>query len=257
MLAAHSQVFSLPETFFFAKVLPRSWIKRNLLWPAIKVRRHLPHLVHEMGRDDLLPLARIGFFQVDYHVPFVTIMDRMAMDAGKSLWVEKTPWHLYCIEEILRRIPDAVFLHIIRDGRDVVASLYNVTRNNPQAWANFSKWRWKQWKGFTIEQCVAMWNRDISITRKWAGNAGHMVVGYEDILAHPAGEGEKIAHFLGIGFETNMMQPSRTFEAIVRPEEGWKAQNANPIGRTERLYERVFSLTEQEWIEAHLDSYHV
>ena len=73
MLAAHTDVFSLPETFFFAKVLPRSFLKRKCLWPAIKVRRHWLKTLSELGRDDLRDIGEIGFFQSDYHNLFTEV----------------------------------------------------------------------------------------------------------------------------------------------------------------------------------------
>jgi hypothetical protein len=50
-------------------------------------------------------------------------MDSIAEKQKIRRWAECTPDNLLFIDEIKRAIPDAVFVHIIRDGRDVALSL--------------------------------------------------------------------------------------------------------------------------------------
>lgn len=253
MLAAHQRVFSLPETFFFAKVFPRRWIKRHLLWPAIKVRARLPQIVREMGRDDLLPLAHVGLFQRDYHRPFVTVMDRMASDAGKDVWVEKTPWHIHCIDEIQRKIPDAYFIHIVRDGRDMVASLYDATQRNPTEWASLPSI--SSFKGFSIKECVEFWNREVAISMFWRSHPQHIMVRYENVVRQPQLVMKSLSRFLGVDYDPATTNPSSSYKQIVRDDESWKARNARPISQGERLYDKIFSEGERAWIAAHLRSF--
>ena len=42
---------------------------------------------------------------------------------GKARWLEKTPTNLVYMPELYRLFPEAKFLHIIRDGRDVAVSI--------------------------------------------------------------------------------------------------------------------------------------
>lgn len=53
---------------------------------------------------------------------FRAAMDGLAHRAGRRRWVEKTPAHVFHTDRIVRAIPDAVFVEIIRDPRDVLAS---------------------------------------------------------------------------------------------------------------------------------------
>ncbi|HXH02184.1 MAG TPA: sulfotransferase [Candidatus Competibacteraceae bacterium] len=41
---------------------------------------------------------------------------------GKQRWVEKTPAHVFHLATLARAFPDARFVHVIRDGRDVALS---------------------------------------------------------------------------------------------------------------------------------------
>ena len=51
------------------------------------------------------------------------IMDQMVQQQGAQRWAETTPAHVLHLREIHAHIPDALFLHVIRDGRDVATSL--------------------------------------------------------------------------------------------------------------------------------------
>lgn len=50
------------------------------------------------------------------------IMGEIAHRQGVSRWADCTPEHLLSMQEIKRQIPNAIFIHIIRDGRDVALS---------------------------------------------------------------------------------------------------------------------------------------
>lgn len=50
------------------------------------------------------------------------VMGEIARKQGVSRWADCTPEHLLYMEQIKREIPDALFIHIIRDGRDVALS---------------------------------------------------------------------------------------------------------------------------------------
>ena len=50
-------------------------------------------------------------------------MEAIARNQGVERRAEKTPRHLLYIPQIKETIPDALIIHIIRDGRDVAASM--------------------------------------------------------------------------------------------------------------------------------------
>ncbi len=47
----------------------------------------------------------------------------MTAQQGALRWAETTPAHVLHMQEIVAQIPGALFIHVIRDGRDVAASL--------------------------------------------------------------------------------------------------------------------------------------
>jgi hypothetical protein len=52
-----------------------------------------------------------------------------------ELFVEKTPSHVLFVREIHALLPDARFVHVLRDARDTVASLLDASRGWGRGWA--------------------------------------------------------------------------------------------------------------------------
>jgi hypothetical protein len=57
-----------------------------------------------------------------YSAVYRQVFDYLAARAGKRRWIEKTPQHTYFIDAIKAAIPDVLFVEIVRDPRDVLAS---------------------------------------------------------------------------------------------------------------------------------------
>jgi len=73
-----------------------------------------------------------------------TILDRYFLDHGGEpgqVLVEKTPSHLLHGEFILRHLPEARLIEIVRDGRDVCVSMDSYRRWMPQD-RRFQAWLW-------------------------------------------------------------------------------------------------------------------
>lgn len=57
-----------------------------------------------------------------YGAVYRQVFDHLAARAGKRRWIEKTPQHTYFIDTIKETLPGALFVEIVRDPRDVLAS---------------------------------------------------------------------------------------------------------------------------------------
>lgn len=55
-----------------------------------------------------------------------------AMESGHRFLVEKTPQHLYTMPLIAELFPGSMFVHVIRDGRDVAVSVEEAARSWPR-----------------------------------------------------------------------------------------------------------------------------
>lgn len=256
MLAAHPDIYSIPETFFFSRALiSNNPVKRFLLWPAIKVRRHFKNLVLEADQS-LSESFNIGIFQSDYYRPFVDFMDSIALKNKKNIWVEKTPMHLYCIEEIQKRIPDAYILHLTRNGIDVVHSLVKATTDNPAQWARFGGWWRKYWKGYSIDDAIKIWNKDINITKACLEKPRNILVKYENLVSDPFSSLLNLCKEIDIRYDENMIHAEQSFTRIVREDELWKLKNKSGVIR-ENSRNSYEDPSRKIYIESRLNSYDV
>ena len=110
---------------------------------------------------------------------------------GKSRWGDKTP--MYCLHprSIEALLPEAHFVHIIRDGRDVALSLRPM-------W--FSP-------GRDIETLAAEWRRCVTTGRQQGSLCKHYLeVRYERLVEDPREVLEGICEFLGLDYDERMLR---------------------------------------------------
>ncbi|RME46653.1 MAG: sulfotransferase [Caldilineae bacterium] len=245
LFAAHNQVYTCKETHYFEHI--RRSGKKGLLLPLDflrlsprKVRfayRFIEANNELRGTYDPRTIRTIR----DAAQFFDHLMTTEARLRGKSAWVEKTPPHLLHIPLIQRHIPAAQFVHVIRDGRDVVASLVDAGIKFPGSW-------WEQYKN--IEHAIQFYNQRLQKSLQYCGQAAHIFVRYEDILA----DAEHIARCLyartGLPETDFVLDLKKTHHLVVRQDEGWKQEHPDKIQNTHLVkFRRLFDETEQAQIE--------
>ena len=245
MLARHPRVFTLPETHFFWKA-ERSRLRRRLGLVTPVGRVALVQMLRELGREDLLPLlpGRSPLLR-SHAAAFSRVLDRVASEAGRDVWVEKTPLHIRRIETITRHVARARFVHILRDGRDVIASLHDAATRSPDIWGEPS-----------LDRLIQRWNTDVEITLAYRRSPGHHVVAYDRLLPDTAGELAGLCSVLGIEFDPAMLRHWDGVEDVMgrlatRP---WMQNAFKPVRKGAPLekFRRRFSTAEQRYIEQHL-----
>lgn len=103
--------------------------------------------------------------------------DMAALAAGKKRWVEKTPLHIHHIGSMFKWRPKARVIIILRDGRDVAASIKKRKEN--------------------FETGVNRWVRDNAAGEKWWQDPRVMVLKYEDLVTDFDGKVREVIDFLG------------------------------------------------------------
>ena len=179
ILAQHPDVVSFPETHFFDLVIPGSFALSLGLASRTGTKKYLEQA------SDHFPKSR--FPKIDMRLSiwtdaFIQSLDSEAIESGRKCWIEKTPKHLHFIDFIKSRIPDAIFLHMIRKGPGAVASLFDATNRYPSSWSGKR----------SVEECAERWSHDIRIAAKYLGRDGHVFVSYEKLLADPHSEYERL-----------------------------------------------------------------
>ena len=136
LLAGHSDVFSFPESHFFNHLVPYATWRKYLGLARPGIEKHLNKFCKKAGikKDFSLGESVIPVRIKKCVREFINLLDKRAKNKGVKTWVEKTPIHLHYISTIEYYIPDAKFVHVVRDGRDVVASMHKVTHEHPEVW---------------------------------------------------------------------------------------------------------------------------
>lgn len=119
----------------------------------------------------------------------------IAESKNKNILIEQTPWYGQRIDILNELFPDAKYIHMIRDGRDVAIS--------------FARTPW--WHN-DIGQNLERWNNEvkqiISSAEKLLNPNQVLQVRYEDFVENPESGLIRISAFLGVEFESSMLDPS-------------------------------------------------
>ena len=130
------------------------------------------------------------------------------------LFVEKTPQHAVFLSEIIELLPDCHIIHMVRDPRDVVASMLAASKSWGRAWAPRS-----------ARRSALMWLRQV----KAAKEAQNTIpaeqfheVRYEDLVAHPTSILESLTSFLKLSWAEDAVAEAvrRNSIAAVRRGDG-------------------------------------
>ncbi len=143
-------------------------------------------------------------------------LDAAASQRGASVWVEKTPDHVFRIGLIRRFAPDARFVHVIRRGEDVVPSLRRATRDwgRPRSWA----------------RCAAHWAAALLVSERHSSEPGHYVLPYEHLVAEPEREARSLLEWMGLPWEDELLDRYRRgIAGIIDADETWKASSFGEI----------------------------
>ena len=252
LLAAHSATTSFTESHFFdrhLRLLPftsrpiltrspeprlREFLAENGEEPPEAARWFTPPSLPERV---LLPLRTR---QVT--IRLLRVLDELALGRGKTRWIEKTPRHLrYApfLEEVSGPGTPMTFVHVIRHGLEVVASLHRASRD------------WE--RPYGLETCVRRWNADVEFSLGRLGAPNDHFLFYEELTAAPDVTARKLFDALGLDWEPEILQRyAETSGRLVTPEEGaWKVDVGREI-RPSATSDRALTKEERRRVERSL-----
>ncbi len=243
LLASHPDIISFPESHFFTNLYPKHEPRRKLL--NLGSRRAKPNL-YKFLESANVPDFKSFIYPWTLFIPqyincFVSALDSLACEQDKSIWIEKTPDHLHYIGDIERSVKNVKFIHIVRNGLDVIASLYEVTRKYPQAW--HGPW--------SIDRCVNHWIQAIEISRGSMQKSNHILITYEELSNQSNLTLKRLFDFLGIDFESEALtQSGIKASSFVLDTELWKTSATQKIHYSKGVtYKQIFSTIQKKYIE--------
>jgi hypothetical protein len=109
---------------------------------------------------------------------------------GKERWGDKTPGYVRSMRLIQKVMPEARFVHMIRDGRDVALSLI------PRSWGPS-----------TIPEAAGKWRQRIEVARRQQPYLNHYIeVHYEELLTDTESVLQRVAAFLDLEWDPAMLR---------------------------------------------------
>ena len=252
LLAAYPAVRSFPETAVFGRLLGKTPLPGETRPDTVHRRtqvgyRHVVALLDSLGRRDLeciLPMRSrsIGQF-VD---GFIAVLDRLTLDHDRSWWVEKTPENLAFVPQLLELVPGAKVINVLRDGRQNVASLYDMACRFPDRW-------WVRFRD--LDRAIAQWNNCARRTRSLLARPDVLLVRHERLRSDTEAVLQQACAFVGLPFTRDMLE--RRADAarhLVTVREPWKADVLAPLRPAiEDKFSRLFDAEQRAYIEARLE----
>jgi len=144
---------------------------------------------------------------------------------GKSRWGDKTPHYVHHVDHLLAIWPQARFVVLVRDGRDVALSLKRMPFGPNNAWAAAQWWA----RGIRAGEQAAARHPDRVL-----------VVRYEDLATRPREGVPPVCAFLGLRYEEDMLALERADRSkVVAEQASWfptlfDGVNTGSVGRWER-----------------------
>ncbi len=163
-LASRLQAYSGPETHVFRRT-PRWWEVRH---------RALRMFVSRCRQIFFKGRIRLGASDVAIGAAF------RHLEGEYGVVIEKTPDHLQQIERIRRVLPDAVFVHCLREPVALARSFYVASRQSPRLWPPS-----------TLADIQRKVCKDLALHQRWLGEPGHLFVRFE---AHEADIKQHLPH---------------------------------------------------------------
>jgi hypothetical protein len=142
-----------------------------------------------------------GAAPADYSSAVRAVYASYAAHHGKPRYADKTPKYVKDMARLTDLFPEARFVHIIRDGRDVVLSFKSLTWG-PDA-AIEAALRWRNW----VELGQAA-GRDL-------GPEGYMEVRYEDLAADAPAVLSGVCEFLSLEYSDEMLRYTEHADQII------------------------------------------
>ena len=185
MLGQHSSIASGLETQWFTLDWGKGRDEEGL-------REHVERLRHFYGLDpDVTSRIVEGSGSAEEFLG--RFLGRYTRAEGKRRWAEKTPGNILHVERIFGAWPEARFIHIIRDPRDVFASLRQA----------------RKWDA--VEEFAEMWCRYLGAAeaakrRMPPEEERYLEVRYESLIQEPRETMMSVTRFLGEPWEEGVAE---------------------------------------------------
>jgi hypothetical protein len=206
-VSAHPKITITPEAhwlplFFEEKT---GLTPEGMITPAFvdQLVEHPKFALFQISKEEVLGLVRND--QPQSYASFLTdIFDLYGQKRGKALVGNKTPDSARRMHTLHTLWPEARFIHLIRDGRNVALSLMSWSRVAQKRPGTFSTW-----KDDPVSTAALWWELNVRCGREAARTLDpkmYCEIRYESLIANPEQECRAISAFLGLPFDDAMLR---------------------------------------------------
>jgi LPS sulfotransferase NodH len=174
------------------------------------------------------------------------VMEEVARKQDVDRWIDSTPTNVPHMLRISRDFPEARFIHIIRDARDVALSLDKRHWSRPLPWD----------KDRSLLAAGLYWEWIVRKGRSYGATLGprYLEVRYEDLVEQPQSALKKIGEFLQQELDYARIQET-SVGSVKKPltsfKEDLKDGHFTPVGR----WREKFPAAQLVWFERLVGSY--
>jgi LPS sulfotransferase NodH len=174
--------------------------------------RRLPTLAEwGLSAQDVATLLRPGMATGE---AIAAVFRAYAATRGRPRWGDKTPMYMQHVSLLERLFPDALFVHLIRDGRDAALSFLQMPEGIvTRTWAHP-----RSAAGFACQ-----WRTELRAARSLGQRLGasrYLEVRYEDLVGDPPAVVRSICEFAGLSFDPGMLDYAGTVDVSAKPHLG-------------------------------------
>jgi hypothetical protein len=169
------------------------------------------------------------------------VYETYAAARGKERWGDKTPMYMQRLSMLERLFPTALYVHLIRDGRDCALSFAQMPEGIvTRSWAHP-----RDAGGFACQ-----WRAEVAAARKLGRRVGprYLELRYEQLVAEPAASLRDICEHVGLSFEPTMLDYAGSVDVSRQPHQqsltrpptpGLRAWKTDMPATDVRAFERV------------------
>jgi len=188
--------------------------------------RHLRRVDPDDFVDDLrrintfaewdVPLGKVRgrlFEGMPIGAAIATVYAVYADEHGKQRWGDKTPMYMQNLRLLERLFSDALFVHLIRDGRDAALSFLAMPRG-------LMTDTWMQ--PHTATGFACQWKTEVQAARRLGRRVGgerYLEIRYEDLVADVETQLRRICEFAGLAYEPAMAEYAGKVDVSAKPHQ--------------------------------------
>jgi len=209
MLDRHSEL-AVPDESYFVPQLADRHLRRVDPDAFVDDLRRLNTLAEwdvplNKVRARLSPAMPIG-------AAIATVYAVYAEEQGKRRWGDKTPMYMQNLRLLEKLFPDALFVHLIRDGRDAALSFLELP-------AGLVTKTWMHPR--TPAEFACQWRTEVAAARRLGQRIGsrYLEVRYEELVGDVEGVLRRICDFAWLGYEPAMADYAGNVDVSAKPHQ--------------------------------------